>query len=201
MRPRQNYALMWLLPIAMLSGCTSHPPDEEQEPTPLQSADAWNPAGDSIQLGCQDGLTDPDSFSDEITLTDTVGSDLRDPRPNLPHANDVGIPAPSKQWQFRKAPLFVAAGSAPVTLSVPDDGQQYLVWTSEDAWTNSENDQIASTWAATELTVTACEEMTTSFFGGLLIDDPTRCFPLQLQEEGHPVETLWIRGDGSTCTS
>ena len=184
-----------LLLVAIVSGCTSAP---DERPTPSQPASDWTPATAAIELGCVDGLTGPDLLTDANKLTSTVASALLEPLSQLPHAGDVGIPAPSVDWRFRKAPLFVAAGSHPVTLKVPDDGRQYLMWTSQEAWTDPEGDRVSSTWAATEVTVNACDELTTSFFGGLLVEDATRCFSLEIREEARH-EALSIRADGSNC--
>ncbi|WP_454131439.1 hypothetical protein [Microbacterium lacticum] len=184
-----------LLLVGATSGCT---PSDNERSEPTQSSSAWSPSATAVQLGCEDGLTGPDLLTDETKLTDTVGSALLEQLSRLPQANDVGIPAPSEDWYFRKAPLFVAPGTPAVTLSLPEDGSQYLMWTSDDAWTGSAGEGISSAWAATELSITACPDLTTSYFGGLLVKDPSQCFPLEVRQEDQ-IEVLSIRGDGAAC--
>lgn len=184
-----------VLLAAVTAGCTSL---GAEVPGPLQSSNAWESAGAPVRMGCEDGLTGPDMLTDETKLTDTVGSYLLEQVSRLPRARDVGIPAPSEEWYFRKAPLFVAAASPTVTLNVPEDGSQYLMWTSDDAWTGADGVGIIGAWAATELAITACQDMTTSYFGGLLVKDPTRCFSLEIRQE-EQVEAFYIRGDGADC--
>jgi hypothetical protein len=120
--------------------------------------------------------------------------------PTLPKASEVGIWAPSKEWRFRKAPLFLSAGSQLVTLEVPDDGKQYLVWTSSDAWTGADESVAARRgWTSPKVVAQGCAEAPTSFYGGLLVQDPTRCFPLAVTRTGQADVVLAISGDGRTC--
>ena len=184
-----------LLLVVLTSGCAA-PDGEGSETTPRDSS--WAPAATPAQLHCEDGLVGPTPLTDQMKLTDTVGAALRGERSELPRAHDVGIPAPSEDWYFRKAPLFVSPGTPTVTLRVPGDGSQYLLWTSDDAWTDSDSDGISGAWAATELSVTACHDLTTSYFGGLLVHDPAHCFPLEVRQDDH-TEVRTIRGDGGAC--
>jgi hypothetical protein len=139
MRFGRKQVLSLLLLVAVTSGCTSSHGDR---PEPVQPTSAWKPADGPVHLDCDDGLTGPDLLTDETKLTDTVGSGLLESVSQLPHAGSVGILAPSEEWYSRKAPIFVASGSPTVILNVPEDGWQYLMWTSEEAWTSADGDHV-----------------------------------------------------------
>ena len=195
-RRRLRGILALVLVATLAAGCTT---TDDQQLQPVDRTGDWVPATDPVQLTCADGLTGPDLWVDEIKLTDNLGSGLLEQLNRLPRAVAVGIPAPTADWYFRKAPLFVAPGTSTVTLSVPEDGRQYLFWTSAEAWTDGSVDNVDSAWATSQIAVTGCATLTTSYFGGLLVEDPTRCFTLDIREEGQPPEEVTIRGDGSAC--
>lgn len=158
-------------------------------------------ASESVELACDDGVAGTHSLRDEIALTDNVGADLRRTViSGLPRAVDVGRPAPNAGWFARKAPLFVAPRAQGVTLSVPDDGRQYLAWTSAEAWTGDPDaTQLDSAWATPRVTVADCADSPVSFFGGLLVEDPEHCFTLTIEERGQRAQHIEIRGDGADC--
>jgi hypothetical protein len=154
----------------------------------------------SVRLQCTDGVADSGPILPGLLLTEGVGSALRATMSSLPKAVNVGIWAPSNEWSFRKAPLFLAAGSGTVTLEVPDDGKQYLVWTSADVWTGDHaSAEARRVWTTPKVIAEACKGTTISFYGGLLILEPAHCFPLTIVRTGHPAETQVIRGNGKTC--
>lgn len=178
--------------LASVTACTAPVSVPEPKATPTIAS--------SVRLQCADGVTDPSPILPWLLLTDGVGSALRVTMSPLPKAVDGGIWAPSKQWSARKAPLFLAAGSGVVTLEVPDDGQQYLLWTSADAWTGVDASvEARRVWTSSKVIAEGCKGMTTSFYGGLLVLDPAHCFPLTITRTGHPAVTLAISGDGQTC--
>ena len=180
--------------LTSVTACTAPVIKPEPSATPTIAS--------SVRLQCADGVTDSGAIMPALLLTEGVGSELRSTRPTLPKAIDVGIWAPSKEWSIRKAPLFLSAGSQVVTLEVPDDGKQYLVWTSADAWTGADESVAARrVWTSSKVVAQGCAEATTSFFGGLLVLDPTRCFPLTVTRAGQTAVTLAINGDGHTCST
>ncbi len=160
-------------------------------------------AAPSVSLDCEDGVADPRPIPPQLLLTDRVGAALQDVNTALPNAADVGIPVPSnEEWKFRKAPLLLQAGAGTVTLEVPDDGRQYLFWTSADDWTgDGATAEDRRRWTATRATAQGCDGLTASFYGGLLVRDPARCFPLSIAESGRPETLLTIRGDGQACSA
>jgi len=133
-------------------------------------------------------------------LTDAVGSDLLQERGALPRAQDVGIPAASSDWLFRKAPLYLTEAVGSVTLTVPDDGKQFLLWVPSEAWVGA-GAQVDDKrpWVTARLTASGCSDSVVGFFGGLLTLDPQHCFPLTIDQEHMPEQRLMIRGAGGSC--
>jgi hypothetical protein len=177
--------------LISVTACTAQVSKPEPSATPTIAS--------SVQLQCADGFANSGSIVPSLLLTEGVGSALRDTISTLPKAMDVGIWAPTKEWSFRKAPLFLSAGSQVVTLEVPDDGRQYLVWTSADAWTGADESVAARRgWTSSKVVAHGCAEAPTSFYGGLLVQDPTRCFSLTVTRAGQAAVALTISGDGQT---
>ncbi len=151
-----------ILAISILGAVTACLPTPIA-PTPSSTVSPT--AAASVTLWCEDGVADPTPIPQEILLTEQVGGALLDERASLPKAVDVGIPEPSEeQWKFRKAPLFLQGGSGTVPLGVPEDGHQYLLWTSADAWTGDDASiEERQGWTSSRVVAHACEEQTTSF--------------------------------------
>jgi hypothetical protein len=176
-----------LASLVVCAGCAATPVDPE--PT--------NTFTTHTSLACSDGNAGAGPVPREFLLTDTVGAALRDGFGRLPKATDVGIPAPAPAWSFRKAPLVLTADAGRVTLTVPDDGKQFLLWVPSNTWVGANADGKRP-WITAQVTATGCERVT-SFFGGILVLDPERCFPLTIQQDGRPADELLLSGAGGTC--
>jgi hypothetical protein len=173
--------------IVACAGCATGPVDPEPTDTVTTHT----------ALDCSDGNASVGAIASGFLLGDTVGAALRAPLGTLPKAMNVGIPAPSPAWSFRKAPLFLAADAGRVTLTVPDDGRQFLLWTPSSTWVGADAD-AKRPWVTAQVTASGCDSGS-SFFGGILVLDPERCFPLTIQLEGEPADRLLLSGAGGTC--
>jgi hypothetical protein len=136
-----------------------------------------------------------------LLITDTVGTAfVGSPVTTLPRAGDVGIAAPtSADWRFRKSPLFLAGTAATVTISVPDDGRQYLLWVPTNDWVGGATGAAHRPWISHRVVAAGCDQRGVGFFGGILAIDPERCFTLSVESADAPRLDLDVRADGGRC--
>lgn len=117
----------------------------------------------------------------------------------VPLARDVQLIVPDDQdWLFRKSPIVIAAGTETVTISVPDDGQQFLAWVPYSIWTNG-NPPDLTEWSQTSITLQPCSDHSAAFLGGVLALKPDHCFTLSFQTEHGPSDDRHVRLDGQAC--
>lgn len=117
----------------------------------------------------------------------------------VPLARDVQLIVPEGQdWLFRKSPIVIAAGTETVTVSVPDDGQQFLAWVPYSVWTNGSPPDLTE-WSQTSITFQPCTDQAAAFLGGVLALEKDRCFTLSFQTENGPSDDRHVRLDGQAC--
>jgi len=194
-----------MLVIASLSGCTStNPADPTVGST---SPPATKPASDGLTLG--DGPTtlscsqrSGGSFSDvDSALGGRIDLDLLsgDPWSTVPLARDVNLTVPADQdWLFRKSPITVAAGTESVTVSVPDDGKQFLAWVPYSIWTSGTPPDL-SHWSQTSITIQPCADQAAGFLGGVLALTASQCFTMHFQTATGLRDDRQVRLDGQAC--
>ena len=118
---RLPVALSVLIFVVALAACT--PTTRKPTPHPASTPSAH------LVLECAEGNSDLRSIEPNLRVTDTVGTlFVQNPVGNIPRAEDVGTPSPSSaEWNFIKSPLLLAGAAGKMTISVPDDGRQYLL--------------------------------------------------------------------------
>jgi hypothetical protein len=197
--PRRRLSVV--LAIGVLVAMTACTPSPAPHATPADLTPPEPTVGiaPQVTLQCAQGNAETSPIAPDLLITDTVGTHFaRHPLSRIPRAVDVGVPAPSSaDWRFNKSPLLLTDAATSVTISVPDDGRQLLLWVPSAVWGGA--GQLA--WISHEVTATGCDRGGVSFFGGILATDPTRCFPLTIESASHPPENLTVRVDGHPCSS
>ena len=179
-----------------MTACTSaHAP--QAAPTGLTPPAATVAIPPQVALQCTQGNAETSPIPPDFLITDTVGTHFaHHPLSRIPRAVDVGVPAPSvADWRFNKSPLLLAAAATSVTISVPDDARQFLLWVPSAVWGGEDQ----SAWITHQVIAAGCDRGGVSFFGGILATDPTRCFPLTIESGNRPPENLSVRADGHPC--
>ena len=177
----------------MLTACT--PTTANQTPHPKSSATA------PVALKCAEGNSHDPSIAPNLQIIDTVGiAFIRNPVGDIPRAKDVGIPSPSSaDWKFNKSPLLLAVTAGQVTINVPNDGHQYLLWVPTAVWVDGSSPANKEPWISHQVTANGCPSTGVAFLGGILARDPTRCFPLTIESANGLRYDLNVRADGGTC--
>jgi hypothetical protein len=154
-----------------------------------------------VLLGCAQGNSADWPIPPEFLITDTVGTSfVANPVSKLPRAHDVGVAAPSSVWRFNKSPLNLnAATTVTITITVPDDGRQYLLWVPSTAWGGEATHAVQQQWITHQVVATGCVQGGVFFFGGILAIDPERCFTLSVESADGSRKTLEVRADGGHC--
>jgi hypothetical protein len=195
------------LVIASLSGCTQENPvgpitgsvSSSADPIPFGAGPKIG--GGTTSLACAQGMKG--TLSDVASALDgRVQLDLLNPVPwsTVPLARDVGLTVPGdRAWLFRKSPIVIAAGTESVTLSVPDDGKQFLAWVPYGIWTSGTSPNLTQ-WSQTSITIQPCSDHAAGFLGGVLALTPDRCFTMHFQAEGGLIDDRQVRLDGQACT-
>ena len=179
--------------VVVLTACTSTTAKPTPHPTSTATA--------HVVLKCAEGNSDGPSIAPNLRLTDTVGTVFaRNPVSDIPRAKDVGIPSPSSaEWKFNKSPLLLADAAGQVTIGVPDDGRQFLLWVPTAVWVNGSSPADKKPWIAHQVTAHGCTSTGVTFLGGVLARDPTRCFTLTMESPSGLRNELNVRADGNSC--
>ena len=190
---RLSVALSVLLVVVALAACTPTTTQPTPHPTSTPAA--------HVVLDCAEGISDVGSIEPHLRVTDTVGTVfVQNPMGNIPRAEDVGIPSPSAaEWKFTKSPLRLVGAAGEVTISVPDDGRQYLLWVPAAVWVNGSSPARMKPWITHQVTADACPSTAVTFFGGVLARDPTRCFSLTIESMIGLRDEFDVRADGLSC--
>ncbi len=141
---------------------------------------------DHIVLTCKDsagalpiGDAGGNTTVDGATLTGLRGK--QDP----PLAAEVGLVLPpGASLYFRKTPLYIEAGTGPVTLSLTEEKNEFLSWVPASVWTSGSPPDLQP-WAAKSVTFQGCPDSGAMYLGGLLAADPARIFQLTGSHAGH----------------
>ncbi len=191
--------------IVSLSGCTrANPVDpivESASPSMSTPTSASPAIGDgSTSLSCLQGsdgtFAGVDNALDGHVQLDLLNTDARS---TVPLARDVGLIVPSdRDWLFRKSPITVTAGTESVTVSVPDDGKQFLAMVPPSVWTNGTPPNLTQ-WSQTSITIQPCSDRAVSFLGGVLALASDQCFALHFQTESGLRDERQVRLDGQAC--
>ena len=190
---RLSVALSVLLVVVALAACTPTTTKPTPHPTSTPAA--------HVVLECAEGNSDVRSIEPNLRVTDTVGTVfVQNPVGNIPRAEDVGIPSPSSaEWKFNKSPLLLAGAVGKVTISVPDDGRQYLLWVPTAVWVNGSSPARMKPWITHQVTADGCPSTGVTFLGGVLAHDPTRCFSLTIESMTGLRDEFDVRADGLSC--
>lgn len=141
-------------------------------------------------------LPNDDSALDGRVQLDVLSSGVRS---TVPLARDVGLIVPAdRAWLFRKSPIMVAAGTESVTVSVPEDGRQFLAWVPSGVWASSTPPDLTK-WSQTSITIQPCADHAATFLGGILALTPDQCFTLHFQTASGLQDDRQIRLNGQTC--
>ena len=189
-----------------VSGCTQGNPVDTiagsaSSAAPTVASGDGSPIGEGpTSLLCSQSAhgTFPDSVS---ALAGRVRLDLLNTGASsaVPLARDVGLIVPGdRDWLFRKAPIAVAAGTDSVTVSVPDDGKQFLAWVPYRIWASGTSPNLTP-WAQTSITIHPCSYRSVVFLGGVLALASDRCFTMRFRTESGLEDDRSIRLDGQAC--
>ena len=193
--------------VASLSGCTfAKPVDpivESASPpvaTPTSASPVLGVGSTSLLCSQRADGEYPDVYK---TLGGRVQLDLLDVGiwPSVPLARDVGLTVPSDRgWLFRKSPIVVAAGNESVTVSVSEDGKQFLAWVPVNIWTSGTPPDLTE-WSRTSITMQPCSDQATAFLGGVLALTSDQCFTMHFQTDSGVSDDQQVRLDGQACDS
>lgn len=188
-----SVVLTALLIVVGLVACTPATTTPTPQPKPTPAAE--------VVLECAEGNIDAPSIHQDLRVTDTVGTVFaRNPVTNVPFAADVGIPSPSSaDWKFSKSPLLLAAGEGSVTISVPSDGEQYLLWVPAAVWVDDSSPNRLMPWVTHQVNATGCASTGVTFLGGVLVKDSTHCFALVIESTTGVRDEFEVRADGLPC--
>ncbi len=134
---------------------------------------------DHIVLKCEDsaGELPVGDSADNVTVSGATLTGLGG-KQNPRLAKEGGLVLPSNvSLYFRKTPLYLAAGAGPVTLTLPDDRDEFLSWVPSSVWTGGSPPDLQP-WAAKTVTFQGCADSGAMYLGGLLAADPSRIFQL-----------------------
>ena len=192
--------------LALLSACTAIPAPGPKPTTFIRSPTALPETilGDGpTVLECNDGFGDNVNFpspSPGALLGGLATSVIFvTTRSSVPLARDVSLVVPGNvDWRFAKPPLSLAAGHEAITVSVPHDGNQFLVWTTDNGWTGGSAVVVAD-WAQTSLTISPCSTHAVTFLGGILARTADHCFRITFQTASGLVDQRELRLDGKAC--
>ncbi len=192
--------------LALLSACVGPPAPSPIPTAPLPSPTSVSESilGDGpTELDCNDGFAgtgDSSSSSADVLLGGLARSVVfGDTRPNVPLARDVNLIVPlDVDWRFAKSPLSLAAGPEAITVTVPQDGQQFLVWTTQVGWTG-DSPVVVADWAQTSLTISPCSNHGVTFLGGILARSADHCFAITFRTASDKVDQRELRLDGKDC--
>ena len=161
------------------------PPQRGRRPRRLPAVDAWLSA-----------LTTPDGrFEADPEEAASLGEALR-PWEEF-QVGGTG-PVALANWRFRKAPVYMPAGAAPVRLEVRPRGAGALAWVPAELWTSGADPDLTR-WAATSVTFQSCPDRMATYFGGLLGPASDTCLYLDVRRDGARIENLTTRLDGADC--
>lgn len=192
------WATTTVLAVVMLTGCTAEPP-----PAPTPSASSAVLGIGPSTLTCAAGLKSPE-MTDPTFAGGPLGglvnsSILTQPMATLPLAHDVNLIVPDgADWLFHKSPIWLSAGAEAITVSIPDDGQQFLLWPPAAIWTD-DSPPDAAEWAQTSVTIDPCPDHAVSFLGGILGLSPSHCFAMEFRSASGLVEERRLNLEGSPC--
>jgi hypothetical protein len=183
--------------LIALTACTPAPIKPHPQPTPSPTLTI----APQVELTCGQGNARDSPIPPDLRLTETVGTNfVRHPVSKLPRAQDVGVAAPSSVWRFNKSPLNLNAATT-VTIRVPDDGRQYLLWVPSTAWGGEATRAVQQQWITHQVVATGCVQGGVFFFGGILAIDPERCFTLSVESADGSRQDLDVRADGGRCSA
>lgn len=154
--------------------------------TKATSAASGGLGRDHIVLTCKDsagalpmGDAGSNTTVDGATLTGLRGK--QDP----PLATEVGLVLPpGASLYFRKTPLYIEAGTGPVTLTLPDGKNEFLSWVPASVWTGGSPPDLQP-WATRSVRFQGCPDSGAMYLGGLLAADPALIFELTGSHAGH----------------
>lgn len=108
------------------------------------------------------------------------------------------LPAELRSWRFRKAPVYVPAGAAPVLVRIRPASGGALAWVPAALWTSATPPDLTR-WATTSVTFQSCPGRIATYFGGLLAPASVTCLHLDARSDGAPVADHTTRLDGARC--
>lgn len=196
-----------VLTVVSLTGCSPASPTNDSTPEnpPISSRLGFGPKALTCAEGSKGTETDLANLADgplagEQSMGRVNSSILYQSVSSVPKAEDVNLelPAGYADWKFRKSPLIVAAGAGPITISVPDDGRQFLVWVPTSDWTSGVPQRVAN-WAQTSITVEPCAEHPVSFLGGVVAETSDACFAISFEEAELSEETRTVSLQENQC--
>lgn len=197
-----------LFATAVLVGCTGAPHsagiEGTREPAPSSAGlSAIGVPGGTLRLTCEDagdGSLD-ESAADNLVLGGAIFELFRAELDSVPTAVSVGltIPPALATWQFRKVPVYLAAGEQPITVTIAADGEAMLAWVPSRVWTSGDPPDLGD-WLATTVTFDGCPERPTTYFGGVAADTAHTCLHLQAQTASG-AESQHQRLDGTACAN
>ena len=187
--------------IAALTSCTGSSPSTPSA-APSPPAAAVTVSDRAITLSCADagsGSLDARSGS-ALEVGRLTFEGLAAELDDVPRATDVGLRLPTAltNWRFRKAPVYVPAGTAPVRLQIRRPAAGALAWVPADLWTSGANPDLTR-WATTALTFESCPGRTATYFGGLLAPTTDTCLHLDARSDHAQVDSLTTRLNGADC--
>jgi len=199
---RKTFTLNALSAAAVvMAACTGSPAAPgEISPSPAGPTDAPSSApAVPVVIECGDAPT--------ATTVPALGENLfhglvtiegwRRPAGPAAPAESVGVSTGQPGLYFGKAPLHLAPTDVQVSIRL-SPGAQFMAWMPAAVWASGASGVDAGPWMTHELLIAPCDTAT-DLLGGLVADDPARCFGMTFSANGFPTESRSLTLGGGQC--
>lgn len=173
----------------VLAGCTTSQPrgpvsSSLAPPAPGPSSPSeGRPAHRTVALSCDassaanaprgKGNKTIDRLTFEGAAGDLAGSPPADVGLRVPHGPPLF---------FVKAPAYLMAGTAAITVELPARSVGYLAWVPAPIWTSGGGDIDLTRWMASRVVFHGCSRSASTFLGGFLSPDPHICLTVRVSQ-------------------
>jgi hypothetical protein len=172
-----------LLLALSLSGCSGSSPAAPSGPgssttTSSTPSPSTGPGTDrSIAFTCSDAGSGSlgDGIGPALVVDSLTFEGLRGTVKEVPRAVDVGLKVPAELagWHFRKAPIYLPAAAATVTLQMNPAIAAAFAWVPAPVWTSGSGD--LTRWATRSVSFASCPDRTATYFGGIVAESSRAC--------------------------
>lgn len=118
--------------------------------------------------------------------------------PVHPAADVLGSRAPAGRY-FAKAPVYLPAGTGPVTVAVLGRTPVTLAWVPGYLWTNPRRQYDVTDFQTRRLTFEGCDGAAATYLGGVLSTRPAGCAELGITTPRHPPRRVTVAFGRAGC--